>query len=286
MDTTRLDTMICAMARRIRNGTLLAEGIGTFLPNAAYMLAKLTHAPEALCLCPTGNTIVAAPRTLSLLRDEAVTIPRSIARFDYVFANAVIMPRVLRSRPQIWCEFIRPAQIDPYGRTNNVAIGPWERPRVRLPGAAGIPDVTSVAREVYAYVPRHDPKTFVPRVDFISGAGALHPEPGGERVMLVFSDLGVFDFDAQGRMRIASLHPGVALEEVRAATGFELPAPDPVPVTPAPDPELLRLLRETVDPLGLRTLELLPAAERLAAIERLLAQGVLPAGTLGPGDDG
>ena len=118
-----VDQMIASMSRLIENGDFLAEGIGTFMPNAAYLLAKRTHAPDCLTLCPNGNTLWTGQRTLTLGRDERATTHASML-IDYIGINLMYMPMVfIGGRPR-WTEFMRPAQIDPWGWTNNICIGP------------------------------------------------------------------------------------------------------------------------------------------------------------------
>jgi acyl CoA:acetate/3-ketoacid CoA transferase beta subunit len=72
----------------------------------------------------------------------------------------------------------------------------------------------------------------------------------------VVSNLGVFDFETPDRvMRLRSVHPGVTVEEIEAATGFPLVVPGDVPSTRLPTPEELGLLRTVLDPRGLRDRE-------------------------------
>jgi glutaconate CoA-transferase subunit B len=237
------------------------------------MLAKLTHAPNCMSLCPNGNTLMPGTRTLTLGQDEFETIPRAALWLDYVTINLVYMPTIFVGGKPRWTEFMRPAQIDAYGATNNVCIGPYERPRVRLPGAAGIPDATPVARRVYYYVPRHTRQVFVPALDFCSGAG--HPRPGADgqaRTITVVTDLCVLSTSAGGKLRIDSLHPGVTQDEVHANTGFELERVDAPPVsTPLSDTQR-ELLERVVDPLGLRYLEALAGAARRDKLRELAAR--------------
>jgi glutaconate CoA-transferase subunit B len=171
-------------------------------------------------------------------------------------------------------EFFRPAQIDPYGNFNNLAFGKdYTHPRLRLPGSGGIPDVTTYLHDIHLYVPRHSRLTFTPELDFRSGLGYAQERTHGAGPVYLVSDLGQFDF-ANGRLRLTSLHPGVELRHVQARTGFELElAPDLQP-TPPPTPEELRLLREEIDPLGIRQLELLSGAPR-----RLLLRAIIDAET-------
>jgi hypothetical protein len=88
----------------------------------------------------------------------------------------------------------------------------------------------------------------------------------------VITDLGVFDFDEEGCMRVRSLHPTVTRTAVEEATGFQLVWPEEVPITEPAGKEELRLLREEIDPLGIRDLEMTPARERSPRIREIFAQ--------------
>lgn len=153
------------------------------------------------------------------------------------------------------------SQIDRHGNHNFACIGPHARPRAQLLGMRGAPGNT-VSHATSYWVPSHSPKVFVERVDVVSGVGfdrAAAAGPAAARfhdVRRVVSNLGVFDFATPDRrMRVASLHPGVKLGEVHAATGFELAVDGEVPETRAPSPEELRLIREFLDPAGARERE-------------------------------
>jgi glutaconate CoA-transferase, subunit B len=176
-------------------------------------------------------------------------------------------------------EFFRPGQVDAYGNFNNIYMGgTYERPRLRLPGSGGIPDVTVFEEHVYLYVPRHGRHTFVAELDFLSGLGHHPARREGQGPRYLISDLGQFDFGGglslrerdDGRMRLISLHEGVTLRRLQAKTGFDLILPDPIPTTPPPTAEELRLLREVIDPLGVRQLETLGGAERRQKLREIL----------------
>ncbi|MFJ8214699.1 CoA-transferase subunit beta [Streptomyces sp. NPDC096033] len=153
------------------------------------------------------------------------------------------------------------SQIDRYGNQNISCIGDWERPSRQLLGVRGAP-VNTLNNPVSYWVPRHSPRVFVERVDMVSGVGYDRAEAAGRsasrfhRLPRVVSDLGVFDFTGPGHsMRLVSVHPGVTVEQVRAATGFELAIGEEVPYTREPTAEELRLIREVIDPKGLRDRE-------------------------------
>ncbi len=266
----RVDQMVLVMAGMIEDGDFLAEGIGTFLPTAAYMLAKLTHAPHCTSLCPNGCSLMPGTRTLSLGHDEFDTVPRASMWLDYLQINLLYMPTIfIGGRPR-WTEFMRPAQIDPMGATNNVCIGDHARPRVRLPGAAGIPDASTVARRFYYYAPRHTRQLFVETLDFCSGAGHPGEDRGKPFDVTIVTELGVLASGISGRLQLTHLHPGVTRDEVDAHTGFALSG-EPA-VTPAPSAQALHLLNTVIDPRGLRFLEALTGATRRQRLRALAAQ--------------
>ena len=149
-------------------------------------------------------------------------------------------------------------QTDRFGNINTVCIGDHAAPRLRGPGTVGISALTGLSRRFYIMMTRHDRGAFVPKVDFICGAGHLDggtsradaglPE-GGPR--LVVTPLGVLDFEPGSKaMRIRSLHKGVTLEEIRDKTGFDLIVPEHLAQTAPPDDEELFQLRRSVDTTG------------------------------------
>jgi hypothetical protein len=197
---------------------------------------------------------------------ENLWLDNSLASFGFVAAAADLLPTV---RPK---EFFRPGQVDAVGNFNNIAIGgAYTRPRLRLPGVGGIPDVSTHFPELFLYVPRHSRVTFVERVDHRSGLGH---GPGRSReggACYLVSDLGQFDFEA-GRMRLTHLHPGVSQEDVQRKTGFELAVAGDLRESAAPTREQLEILRERVDPLGIRDLEAMSGWKRRAALRGIIDQ--------------
>ncbi|MFC5800492.1 CoA-transferase subunit beta [Streptomyces formicae] len=151
------------------------------------------------------------------------------------------------------------SQIDRHGNQNISCIGDWARPARQLLGVRGAP-VNTLNNPVSYWIPRHSRRVFVEKVDMVSGVG--HDRAAGarfHRIPRVVSDLGVFDFATPDRsMRLASVHPGVTVEQVREATGFALVVDDDVPYTREPSAAELRLIREVIDPDGLRDREVGP----------------------------
>lgn len=258
---TTAEVMVHAMAREAATCDLVAQGIATPLVTAALLLARRTMNPDLVFAFAIGNSFGPGAGAFSLIDPESSTLSVASGRFDFCEGAGEFLPH---DNP---AEFFRPAQVNPFGATNNVCLGPHEAPTLRLPGAAGIPDVSPLSRTGRLYVPRHSPRVFVERLDFCSGVGA----DAGPGPLRVFTDLAVLAPRA-GRLGVERLMPGVTFEQVQAATGFALasgPAPEPVE---APAPEILEVLRNEVDPLGLRDLDFLPMRDRFRRLWEVCRQ--------------
>lgn len=265
---TTAEHLVAVIVAEIHDGDVLLEGIGTFLPTSAYMLAQATHAPHSIRLCPVGGTFVAEAHSLSLAAYEFETLERGISRFTYWDVNGSYLPTFLPGKRHAWKEFLRPAQVDRTGRTNNVVIGPYKSPTVRLPGAAGLPDGVPLEPAIYMYVPRHDRMAFVDKLDFVSTPGLEE----GARPCLIVSNLAVMRFASDGVLEVETLMPGATAEQVRDQTAFDLRFREPLrPFRPL-SPVALDVLRQRIDPLSLRDLELHVGESRLARIEDLARQ--------------
>ncbi|MHA1300217.1 MAG: CoA-transferase subunit beta [Candidatus Helarchaeota archaeon] len=272
-DYTTDELMTVVMSRLVTNDDVMIVGVGTPLVWAAFALAKITHAPDAIFHFLMGNSFIWEGRQVSLLWLENGAASRA-----FYFGNSGECTLELLPHDKLTTiEFFRPAQIDQYGNTNNVCVGPWESPKVRFPGSAGIPDYSGFYRSgQHLYVTRHDKRTFVPteKLSFISGVGFQNgkmPVAGGSGPKIVITDLACLDFDEKTKkMRIKSIHPGVTVEKVQENTSFELVIPDNVPETKPPTEEVIKLLREKADPFGIRKLEILPGKERDELLEIIL----------------
>jgi glutaconate CoA-transferase subunit B len=273
-DYTIDELMTVLMAREVRNDDIMIVGVATPMVWAAFTLAKLSNATDAIYHYIMGNTFVLEARQVSLLYLEMNT-----AR-AYRFQNSCEC--TLESLPSdklTTIEFFRPAQIDQYGNTNNICIGDWNKPKIRLPGCAGIADFSMFySRGSFLYTPRHDSRTFVSNIDFISGVGFPNGQQsicGGAGPQCVITNLAYLDFEQQSkRMRLASIHPGVDLDTVKKSTGFDLVIPKEVKETKPPTEKELNLLREKVDPLEIRKLEVLGGNEREDLLNEIIKKEI------------
>jgi len=271
-DYTVDEMMTVLMAREVRNNDVMIVGVATPMVWAAFTLAKVTHAPDAIYHYIMGNTFVLEPRQVSLLYLEMNTA-RAYRFQDSVECTLESLP----SDKLTTIEFFRPAQIDQYGNSNNICIGDWKKPKIRLPGAAGIFDFSMFyARGSFLYTPRHDTRTFVPteKLDFISGVGFPDGKTsicGGSGPQCVITNLAYLDFDDDTKsMKLGSIHPGVDLEALKDSTGFELIIPNELKETLPPTIKEIQLLREKVDPLNIRKLEVLSGNERKELLDDII----------------
>jgi glutaconate CoA-transferase subunit B len=173
--------------------------------------------------------------------------------------------------------FLSGGQIDGEANINLVSIGDYQRPTARFPGSFGSSYMYYVVPKVILFRLEHTRRTLVPRVDFISAPGTS-PEnvhrPGGPIALITNRCLFGFERERR-RFRLASVHPGHTVKEIIEHTGFDFDRPDEVPVTPAPSPETLRLLRTVIAP---ELAEVYPQfAARVFGVDIPNTLGVVPA---------
>jgi len=265
------EIIVACIARQVHDGETVAQGLATPLVTAAYLLARQTHAPHLYFMSAIGQGICRQPAPLGLASIEKLWLDRAINSTGFARAATEILPTMCPK------EFFRPGQIDPYGNFNNIAFGKdyltTRSTRLRLPGSGGIPDVTTYTSDTYLYVPRHSRVTFVAKLDVCSGLGHHPARTHGTGPKYLTSDLGLFDY-ANGRMRLISYHPGVTIGQIQSRTGFEIEIATDVHETPSPTEAELRLLREEIDPLGIRRLESLSGAARRNLLHEILEREI------------
>jgi acyl CoA:acetate/3-ketoacid CoA transferase beta subunit len=258
------EIMSVCIARQVVDGEVLAQGINTPLVLAGFILAACTHAPNVQFASAIGQGVCSEWAALGVGRIEAVWLGKALMHVGFVAAAADLLPTY---HPK---EFFRPAQVDRAGNFNNIAFGDdYRKPRLRLPGTGGIPDVTPYSDRIFMYVPRHSRVTFVETLDYLSGMGHHPARTQGAGVRYLITDLGQFDWH-EGAMRLTTWHPGASFEAAQRKTGFPLLRAPDAGETPLPTAEELRLLRTVIDPLGVRALETLGGAARKDLLRRIL----------------
>ena len=228
MGFTPDEVMTVAAARKLTDRTVCFVGIG--LPSTAANLARLTHAPRTVLVYESG-TIGSKPATLPLsigdgelaeTADAVVPVPEI---FNYWLQGG-----------RIDVGFLGAAQIDRHGYLNSTVIGDYERPKVRLPGGGGAPEIAAMAKEVIVII-RHSQRTFVERIHFRSSVP-------GSGAMVVITDLGELRLDRDHReLVLTRTHPGVSVEQVWSETGWDLRVADDLAETEPPSDAELRVLR-------------------------------------------
>ena len=250
------ELMAVAIARQMKghDGDWAAVGAYSQLPAAGIKLARILYAPNLWWLAGGGGAINSSSKLQTSTSDHRV-----IRGAEYVMDMEDIvdieMWRHNRGNEQI-VAVIGGIQIDKRGSSNMVCVGDYAAPKVRGVGTVGLCFGVSFG-VLYFFTMHHNRKIFVDEVDFISSPG--HTADRAKYVQslcmppkCVFSPLGVFDFAPDsGTMRILSLHPGVTVAEVQAATGFEVRVPATLVETEPPTPQELAVLRTIVDPDGL-----------------------------------
>ena len=234
-----LCAVACAEAWR-GDGEILASPIGP-LPSLGARLARATFEPDLLMTDGVARLVTPTGAIEGWMPYRRV--------FDVVWSGKrhVMMGA---------------SQIDRFGNQNIASIGDWNKPQRQLVGVRGAPGNT-ICHPTSYWIPNHGPRVFVPAVDFVCGIGydraaALGPHAARfHEIRRVVTNLGVFDFETPDHsMRLRSVHPGVSVDEVTEATGFDLVVPPDVPETRLPTPEELELIRTVLDPRGLREREI------------------------------
>jgi glutaconate CoA-transferase subunit B len=250
---------VVALARTIRDREVVFHGFGSPCAQVAMHVARHTSArdmllvegatyavnPDPPFIPPTGND-------LSLQRDASYRM-----RFEEFFDAAL--------RGDVDRMFLSGGQIDAYGNTNVTGIGPPDRPKVKLGGGGGGCNLAATIQHLTLWTTRHrSGRALIEHCDFVTDMG--HRTQGGTRAELGYTgggpewlvtELGVFDYDEDGQARLRQVFPDVSVEQVSAATGFELRVSADLRPVPLPSAAEIAALR-AVDPLGVRRSEFAP----------------------------
>lgn len=214
--------LVCILARLLRGRSHIAVGANSPIPGCAALLAQALSG-GATRVEILGSRKYSTFSGLADLYDCACT-----GRLDAFFLS--------------------PGQIDGRANINMIGIGPYPRLDVRWPGGHGSPLLYMMIPNIVLFRPDHRPRTLVSRVDFITAPGVSAPNvyrPGGPTALV--TTMASFSFDREcARFRLESVHPGHTVDGVVESTGFEFERPQSVPITPDPDPVMLKLISDTV----------------------------------------
>jgi glutaconate CoA-transferase, subunit B len=240
---TPTEMMTVAASRALNSDDVCFVGIG--MPSAACNLARLTHAPGITLIYESG-TIATKPAILPLsigdgeLCDTALTTVSVPEMFRYWLQGG-----------RMTVGFLGGAQIDRYANLNTTVVGPYDKPKVRLPGGGGAPEIAIACGEIFIIM-THGKRGFVEKLDFVTSLG--HGDGGDHRARLgvktkgptrLITDLCVFEPDPLTKeMTVVSVHPGVTRDEIDRNTGWKVNYAADAVTTPAPSAEELTVLRE------------------------------------------
>ncbi len=226
------ELMAVALARLLRDGETVFHGVASPLPMVATLLAQRLHAPNLVYLNITGSVDPRPERLpVSTVDPALLRGTRALVTLADLFD--------LSARGRLDTAFLGGVQIDRAGRINLSVIGDPRRPKVRLPGGAGSAALMPTARRTILWRTRHDARTFVSELPFVTAAGNV------DRVVTPLCVLRRLD----GVLDVESVHSFSSPDEVRGATGFPVTVGPETPVTPAPTDKELAGLRE-LDPAG------------------------------------
>ena len=240
---TSNEIMTIAAARALRNNDVCFVGIG--MPSAASNLARLTHAPDITLIYESG-TIATKPDVLPLsigdgeLCETALTTTPVVEMFRYWLQAG-----------RMTVGFLGGAQIDRFANLNTTVVGSYDKPKVRLPGGGGAPEIASACGEIFIIMVQSK-RAFAGKLDFVTSMG--HGEGGDHRARLglktkgptkLITDLCVFEPDPVTKeMIVSSIHPGVTRDQIVASTGWTVRFAANIAETPPPNSRELQVLRE------------------------------------------
>jgi len=237
------EMMTIAAARALKNEDICFVGIG--MPSAAANLARLTHAPDITLIYESG-TLATKPDILPLSIGDGELCETAL--------TTVAVPEMFRYWLQggkISVGFLGGAQIDKYANLNTTVVGTYDKPKVRLPGGGGAPEIATSCGEIFIIMAQSK-RGFVDKLDFVTSIG--HHQGGDSRARLgvktkgptrLITDLALLEPDPVSKeMTVTSIHPGVTREQIQDATGWPVRFANNVSDTPAPTTQELKTLRE------------------------------------------
>ena len=241
------------LSRHLTDEAMGILGTRSEVAEAACALAQATHAPGLWYMSGPSGVVNPQHGELRPIADEAL-----IVGAEALLDLTDNVDTIDWSRRTIDFAVLGGIQVDQFGNLNTVAVGDWNNPKVRGPGAIGAGVLAAHSREFFIVMNEHTSRNFRPAVDFISAIGfgrtgierdALSLPGAGPQLLI--SPLGVFDFTPDShRMRLVSVHPWSSVAEIQENTGFDLVIEGPAATTLAPRPVELEILRGRIDSTG------------------------------------
>jgi glutaconate CoA-transferase subunit A len=269
---TAAEQMIVSLARHYDNESVCAAGAVSPLAIISYFLAKKMHAPNLVTMMISSGLVDPAARPMLLLMAESVDFETSVFHCGGDDTYHWYYQRGLVSH-----EVVSAAQIDKYGRANNIQLTTPSGKIVRLPGQGGMADVANLHQNFLMYITRHSPLTLVEEAQIASAARGLITDeerqaeglrPGYTRIV---TNLGIFELNKEsGLLELMSLHPGISDEQIIQETGFAIIKAANFHESPPPTAEELAFIRTEIDPLDIRRLEFISSRERASLIDEIL----------------
>ena len=253
MDYTPAEFMIVCSSRALRNERVVFVGVG--LPGVACNLARRTVNPNMEMVYESG-VFGAKPERSPL----SIGDPTLISGSTMTCAQGELFMYYLQGG-RIDVALMGAAQIDKFGNLNSTVIGPYTKPKVRMPGSGGACEIAIHAKKIFMIM-RLKKRAFVQKLDFCTSPGHIHGEKSeraalgipGMGPQLVVTDMAIFRFDeTTGEMTLSSLRPEVTVEQVQAEVNWPLKVSSDVKIEVPPTDEELRIIRQELDPKGIHT---------------------------------
>ena len=243
MGYSSYEIMVVTAARFLKNDDVCFVGIGA--PSAACNLAKLTNAPDITLIYESG-TIGTSPDVLPLsigdgeLCKTALTTVSGVEMFNYWLQGG-----------RITVGFLGAAQLDRFGNINTTVIGSYDRPKVRLPGGGGAPEIASHSQQVYIIM-KQSPRSFVSKIDFFTsyGFGSGYTERIDKGIttkgpQLLVSDMAIWKPDPNSKeLQVVALNPGITREQMQESVGWPIKYAEDLEENSPPTREELTILRD------------------------------------------
>jgi len=213
------ELMVAAAAREIADGEVVF--VGMRLPLIAFVVAKKTHAPNAIGLFENGVIrATPAPELIYTMAD-----PPNILGATQCLDMLGVMSLLQSGRVHLG--FLGAAEVDRFGNLNSTGVR-GSNGIVRLPGSGGACDIASLAQR-FVVLLEHSKHRLPERVSFLTSPGNGDGAGWRKRVGLprggpsaVITTKGVLRFGDDGEAYLASVHPGVEVDDVVSNTGWKL----------------------------------------------------------------